>query len=596
MYYSDDIVEEVRSSADIVDVIGSFVSLKKKGSSYFGLCPFHNEKTGSFSVSRQKQMYYCFGCGAGGNVFTFLMEYENASFVEAMKTLADRAGITLPEGELSAEDRRKADEKNILFAIEKEAARFYYAYLRSDKGSQAMKYLTDRGLSAETIKKFGLGASSKYSDSLYVYLKNKSFTDQHLEASGLIIYDEKRGAHDRFWNRVMFPIMDASGKVIGFGGRVMGDAKPKYLNSPESPVFDKSRNLYGLNIARSSRAGYILLCEGYMDVISMHQAGFSNAVASLGTAFTYGHANLLKRYTSEALLLYDSDEAGIKAALRAIPILQEAGLAAKVVDLTPYKDPDELIKAIGPEGLKQRIDTATDSFLFEIKMLKRNYDMNTPGQVTAFYKAVANRLLAFPTALERKTYTQAAANLLEISYKELAGFVTSAGMVQGGAPKAERYASALVSDKKNEDNGSLKSQRLILTWLSEEPKLYKVVKRYLSYDDFSEGIYKEVAKELFLQLENGTVSPAAITSMYQEEEELRILAQIFNTQLDYVESDDRKAEVLSELIYKIRAFSLEQAKERLNAADMSAMLDFIKKKQELDKIRNLHISSNEWEN
>ncbi len=593
MYYADDIVEQVRSSVDIVDVIGSYVRLKRKGNSYFGLCPFHNEKTGSFSVSGQKQMYYCFGCGAGGNVFTFLMEYENASFPEALKMLADRAGIRLPEENHSAQERRRADERNTLLEIEKEAAKYYYAYLRSPKGAQAMQYLTNRGLSAETMRNFGLGASGK-SGGLYAYLKQKSYTDQQLEAAGLVVYDEKRGPHDRFWNRVMFPIMNQSGKVIGFGGRVMGDAKPKYLNSPESPIFDKSRNLYGLHIARSSRAGYFLLCEGYMDVISMHQAGFSNAVASLGTSLTQGHASLLKRYTSEVLLLYDSDTAGVKAALRAIPILQEAGLAAKVVDLTPYKDPDELVKAIGPEGLQQRIDTAEDSFLFEIRTMQKKYDMQTPAQATAYYKEVANKLLGFPTALERKTYTQAAAQMLQISYRELAGFVTGTGIAQGGEPKVRRAPSA-EDAKKTEDKGKRKAQRLMLTWLSEDPKRFRVIRKYLRYEDFSEGLYRDVAEALFAQLEKGAVSPAAITSRYQEEADLRELARIFNTQLQAAPSEEKKAEVISELIYKIRAFALDDMKAHLDPADMAQMQKFIQGKQELEKIRNLHISPDEWE-
>jgi len=594
MYYSDDVIEEVRRSADIVDVIGGYVSLKKKGNSYFGLCPFHNEKTGSFSVSRQKQMYYCFGCGAGGNVFTFLMEYENASFVEAVQQLAERSGIQLPEVSQSSENKRLQDEKNILLSIEKDAAKFYYSYLRSDKGAQAMRYLKDRGLSDETIQKFGLGASAKYSDSLYIYLKNKSYTDKQLESSGLIIFDEKRGAQDRFWNRVMFPIMDVGSRVIGFGGRVMGDAKPKYLNSPESIIFDKSRNLYGLNIARSTREKYMLLCEGYMDVISMHQAGFNNAVASLGTAFTHGHANLLKRYTEEVLLLYDSDEAGVKAALRAIPILNEAGLSVKVVDLSPYKDPDDLVKALGSEGLRQRIQTALDSFLFEVKALQKNYDMSTPKQATDYYKAVARKILVFPTDIERKTYAQAVANMLQMTYKEMANLVEKEGIKSGGNPVVERPKSAIVSDKRPKDDGRLKAQRLILTWVCEDPKLYKAIKKYLSYEDFTEGLYKSVAKELFAQLDKGELSPATITSSYHDEEDLRILAEIFNTQLEHVESDEKRAEVISELIYKVRLLSLEQEKERLNSADMTAMLAFIQKKQELDKIRNLHISPDEW--
>ena len=355
MYYSDELIEEVRSKNDIVDVISSYVKLQKKGSSYFGLCPFHNEKSPSFSVSRQKQMYYCFGCGAGGNVFTFLMEYENYSFLEALKYLADRAGVELPRQELSKEARERADTKAILLEINKAAARYFYIQLKERQGERALAYLKGRQLGDDTIRAFGLGYANKYSDDLYRYLKGQGYQDDMIAKAGLITVDEKHGAHDKFWNRVMFPIMDANSRVIGFGGRVMGDGKPKYLNSPETMIFDKSRNLYGLNRARSSRKSYFLLCEGYMDVISLHQAGFTNAVASLGTALTQGHASLIKRYVKEVYLTYDSDEAGTKAALRAIPILREAGISAKVIRMEPYKDPDEFIKNLGKEAFEDRI-------------------------------------------------------------------------------------------------------------------------------------------------------------------------------------------------------------------------------------------------
>ncbi len=358
MYYSDEIVEEVRMKNDIVDVISDYVKLQKKGSSYFGLCPFHNEKSPSFSVSPGKQMYYCFGCGAGGNVFTFIMEYENYTFVEALKYLAQRAGVTLPEAEYSKEAKAAADLRTTLLEIQKKAAAFYYYQLRQDTGKQGMAYLKGRELSDETIHKFGLGCSPRYSGALYQYLKNKGYSDAHLKESGLFNVDERRGMQDKFWNRVMFPIMDVNNRVIGFGGRVMGDAKPKYLNSPETKIFDKSRNLYGLNIARTSRKPYLIVCEGYMDVISMHQAGFTNAVASLGTALTSGHASLMSRYTKEVLLTYDSDEAGQKAALRGIPILKAAGIRPRVVNLAPYKDPDEFIKAEGKEAFEKRLEEA----------------------------------------------------------------------------------------------------------------------------------------------------------------------------------------------------------------------------------------------
>ena len=303
MRYSDDIIEEVRQKNDIVDVVSQYVKLTRKGSSYFGLCPFHNEKTPSFSVTPGKQMYYCFGCGAGGNVFNFIMEYENYTFGEALKHLAERAGVELPQIEYSREVQEKARQKAELLEINKQAAQYFYYQLRTEKGQQGYQYLAGRGLSEETMRKFGLGYSDKFSDGLYRYLKSKGYQDERLRESGLFNVDERHGMYDKFWNRVIFPIMDVNNRVIGFGGRVMGDGKPKYLNSPETKIFDKSRNLYGLNIARTTRKKYLILCEGYMDVISMHQAGFTNAVASLGTALTSGHASLLKRYTQEVLLL-----------------------------------------------------------------------------------------------------------------------------------------------------------------------------------------------------------------------------------------------------------------------------------------------------
>lgn len=393
--YSEEIIEEVRMRSDIVDVISGYIKLSKKGSSYFGLCPFHNEKSSSFSVTPGKQMYYCFGCGAGGNVITFIMEYENFSFIEAVKYLADRAGVQLPEVEYSKEERMKADKKALILEINKIAANYFYKQLKTANGQQAKEYLSARKLAPETIRHFGLGYSNKYSDDLYKFLKQKGYSDELLKDSGLVGFHEKYGPQDKFWNRVMFPIMDVNNRVIGFGGRVMGEGEPKYLNSQETIVFDKGRNLYGLNYARTARESRILICEGYMDVIDMHQAGFTNSVASLGTAFTPGHAMLLKRYIKEVLLVYDSDEAGTKAALRALPILRDAGLSAKVLRLEPYKDPDDFIKNLGAEEFNKRIETAKNSFLFEIEILERNYQMRDPESKNAFFHDVAQKLLIF---------------------------------------------------------------------------------------------------------------------------------------------------------------------------------------------------------
>ena len=416
MYYSEDLVEEIRVRNDIVEVVSSYVKLQRKGSSHFGLCPFHNEKSPSFSVTPSKQMYYCFGCGAGGNVFTFLMEYENFNFQEALQFLAKRGGVELPEKEaFSPEAKRQSDLKSTLLEIQKEAAKYFYYQLKTEKGSKALEYLLERGMTEETIKKFGLGYSNKTSNDLYLYLKQDGYSDSLLKESGLVSIEE-RGNYDKFWNRVMFPIMDVHNKVIGFGGRVMGEGSPKYLNSPETKIFDKSRNLYGMNIARSSRRPYIIICEGYTDVIGLHQSGFTNAVASLGTAFTVQQANLLKRYTPEVMLAYDSDGAGVKAILRALPIMKEAGLTTKVINLKPYKDPDDFIKNLGEEEFEKRITDASNSFLFEIEILNRDYNMEDPQEKTDFHKEIARRLLQFPIELERNNYIEAISAKYFINY------------------------------------------------------------------------------------------------------------------------------------------------------------------------------------
>lgn len=447
---------------------------RKKGSTYFGLCPFHNEKTGSFSVSPNKQMYYCFGCGAGGNVFTFLMQYENYTFTEAMQVLADRAGIELPKQEMTGAQKREADKRTKLLEINKEAAKYFYKLLRSPRGEKAYAYFRKRELSDETMRKFGLGYSDQYSDDLYRYLRHMGYDDALLKESGLVSIDEVRGGHDKFWNRAMFPIMDVHNRVIGFGGRVMGEGEPKYLNSPETKIFDKSRNLYGLNIARTTRKPQLLLCEGYMDVIALHQAGFDNAVASLGTSLTSGHASLLKRYTKEVYLTYDSDGAGVKAALRAIPILKEVGIITKVINMQPYKDPDEFIKALGAEEYQKRIDQAENSFLFEIRMLEQNYDMNDPESKTAFYNETARRLLAFPEELERNNYIQAVADKYRIGFEDLRKLVNNLAMAGSGITKAAPLKSG-IHEKKKED-GMKQSQKLLLTWLIEDTRLFDSIK------------------------------------------------------------------------------------------------------------------------
>lgn len=604
-YFSDEIIEEVRSRNDIVDVISQYVRLTKKGSTYFGLCPFHNEKTGSFSVSPNKQMYYCFGCGAGGNVFTFLMQYENFTFGEAMEALAERAGVALPKQELSGAQRMEADKRARLLEINKEAAKYFFMLLRGERGRNAMAYFKKRELSDETIKKFGLGYSDQYSDDLYRYLRSKGYEDEILKESGLVTIDERRGGYDKFWNRAMFPIMDVHNKVIGFGGRVMGDGEPKYLNSPETKIFDKSRNLYGLNIARTTKKSQLLLCEGYMDVIALHQAGFDNAVASLGTALTSGHANLLKRYTKDVYLTYDSDGAGVKAALRAIPILKEVGITTKVINMRPYKDPDEFIKALGAEAYQERIDQAENSFLFEIRILEQQHDMHDPESKTAFYNEVAKKLCGFTEKLERDNYIDAVAGKYMIAVEDLRRLVNQyglkAGMANTGAGGRSRdeqggYQNGMRENDKNKgrkkEDGMKQSQKLLLTWLIENTGLFQKINKYITPEDFTEDIYRKVAELLFAQYEeSGSVNPAKIVSMFENEEEQREIAGLFNARIHEIETKEDKEKALKETIVRIKENSIAHRSKALAPTDMEGLMKLVQDKKALEQLERMHISA-----
>lgn len=596
MYYSEDLIEDIRAKSDVVDVISGYVRLQRKGASYFGLCPFHNEKSPSFSVSPGKQMYYCFGCGAGGNVFTFLMEYENFTFPEAVKFLAQRCGVDLPEEEYSEEARRQSDLKSRLLEIHKKAARYFYYQLKQEGGRSALDYLRGRGLSEETIRRFGLGYSSRYSNALYKYLKNEGYPDSLLKDSGLIAMDERSGAHDKFWNRVMFPIMDGNHRVIGFGGRVMGDAKPKYLNSPETKIFDKSRNLYGLNFARSARKPNMIICEGYMDVIALHQAGFNQAVASLGTALTTQQCLLLKRYTQEVLLTYDSDEAGTKAALRAIPLLKEAGVGVRVINMKPYKDPDEFIKALGTEAFQERMDQAQSSFLFEVEVLERGFDLRDPARKTAFFDETAKKLLTFTDELERNNYIEAIAQRYGIGYEVLRKKVNQMGLTLGGVVPAQKPRE-LSGRKKEKEEGLEVSQKLLLTWMISDPGYFEVIRKWIQPEDFLHPLYAQVAKMLYEQQKQGKINPAGIIARFEDAQDQRQVAAVFNATLGRTDAEEevkkeetereKTRKAMQAAITRVLQSRLDQTAKELDPTDMAGLQRLVQRRRELEK---LHIS------
>lgn len=621
MYYPEEIVEQVIAANDIVDVIGSHVHLKKSGASFMGLCPFHNEKTPSFSVHPGKQVFHCFGCGEGGNVLTFLMKYENYSFQEALKVLADRAGIKLPEANYSEEARKRNNQRAELLAINKEAATYYFKLLRSPKGKKGLAYFEERKLSPQTMSAFGLGFADGSSSDMVSHLRSKGFSDENILLSGIAAYDEKRGLHDKFWNRVIFPIMDVTNRVIGFGGRVMGDGKPKYLNSPETPVFDKSRNLYGLNIAKKTKCGYFILCEGYMDVIAMHQAGFTQAVASLGTSFTDGQAAVLKRYVKQVLLSYDSDGAGVKAAMRNIGILHAAGLTGKVVNLEPYKDPDEFMKNLGPEEFQKRLDQAENSFFYQIRQIEKNYRMEDPASRSEFYHEIAKRLCGFADEIERDSYVKAMSQKYFIDEGMLRREVASYGRVltgqegQADAGREDRFAGAYpqtaaspavrpkdpTADKRMStlERAKIRNECLLLTCVSDDPGLYPQIRDYISAEDFSEGVPRQAAEKYFAILEkeagdklaqasgNGVrphASPSVVIAMFEDEEEQRQAAALFETRLPGI-GEEEVQKLLRDVLCSVKRNSIDRLSA--NMTDAAALGKLMKARKDLAALQKI---------
>ena len=564
----DETIESVRENNPIEDVIGSYIHLQKKGSTLMGLCPFHNEKTPSFSVSPSRQMFYCFGCHASGNVFTFLMKYENMTFPESVRALAERAGIALPEGEDNEETRRKRSTREQLLRIDKEAAIYFYHALRSDEGKDAYSYFADRGLSDETMKNFGLGYSRKYRDDLYKYLKGKGFSDELLIKSGIISFKEETGIHDLFWNRAMFPIQDLNGKVIGFGGRVMGDGKPKYVNSPESEIFLKSRNMYGLFIARRTKRDYFILCEGYMDVIALHQAGFDNAIASLGTALTEGHCSLMKRFGKKVYISYDSDEAGSNAAVRAVPMIRAFNIDCFVINLSPYKDPDEFIKALSAEEFEKRIEEAENGFLFTVRKASERYDLRDPGEKTRFFSEAARMLLTLSAGVERGAYLSAVAEKYNVSERDLKNLLIKESEVLSRkpvrkiiSPDTENIISL------NEDNssktgsglqkeriskGMAETYRMFLHYLCSVPGMLERSSLYIAEEDLP-GVYRDIYVVLKNEILAGReINPARLISLFPDEKGQQEVGRIFSfTDEDY-DSSEARGKAFKEVLLRIK--------------------------------------------
>lgn len=594
-------INEVLSRNDIVDVIGSYASLKKKGANYEACCPFHHEKTPSFKVNREKQMYHCFGCGVGGNVFTFVMEYENLNFPEAVERLAERAGVQLPEKSMNAQERSREQYKITLREMNKTAAAYFHYILKhSQHGEKAYEYFHEtRGLSDETINKFALGYSDIYRDDLYRYLKSKGYTDDQMKGSGLVEISEKEGGVDKFWNRAMIPILDINGKVIAFGGRVMGDGKPKYINTSDTAVFDKSHTLFAMNIARRSRRKGFICCEGYMDVISMHQAGFDNAVASLGTAFTFGHAGIIKRYADEVYLAYDSDGAGVEATKKVIAILREVGVGARVINMRPYKDPDEFIQNLGSEAFEERIKKAESGMMFLARIYSEEYDQSDPGELTKFQNQIARELAYIEDDLERNNYVDAIARKYVIDKDALAAKVHAYGVAGTAKPEiVERETRRLQEQQGYEEfpgdqsagvpgrpeTKDNKTAKLLLTWLVNRPELFARLDGVVSEADFEPGIYQTVADKLYSQYrEKHKVEPAVVVNTFQDVEEQRLVAGMLQTDLAIDMTEEEVGNAITEVVKKIKLASIKKQLESEN--DMMKVQQLIKDRKKIEKFK-----------
>lgn len=588
MFYPEELIEEIRLQNDIVEIISQYVRLNKKGNSYFGLCPFHNEKTPSFSVAPDKQIYHCFGCGASGNVITFVMEYENYSFLEAVKHLADRVHISLPEPEISDEMRKAVQYKQQMIEANKEAAKYYYYQLYGETGKSALNYLENRGIEKETRKRFGLGFSNFFRDDLFQYLKGKGFDEKILFDSGLILAEKGKSDswYDRFFNRVMYPIWDVHNRVIGFGGRILGDGTPKYLNSPETKLFDKSRNLYGLNIARTSRRSQIILVEGYMDVIALHQAGFDNAVASLGTAFTQGQSNLLKRYKNEIIVAYDSDSAGKKATLKAIPILEAVGLTVRVLKVPDYKDPDEFIKARGAQAFEKLISTCVPSFIFEIEQLEAGYNLSDPEHKTQFYHDIAGKLLQIENQIKRENYFDEMVRRYNINPKALQAEMEKQGKEVGIVSRRTEKIPENVKKRQSKD-AVIVAQKNILTIIMSHKDIFHTIKPYIKSSEFVDDLYRQVAEIIFdLYEDNMVINPAMIINKFVELDEQNKVAQIFNNDI-HIDNNAQFEKIINESIQILKNSYIDQKSGQIT--DVSDLQNLIKMKREL---QDLYISLN----
>ena len=573
-YYSEEIIDEVRQNNDVVDVISQYVHLSRKGRNYFGLCPFHNEKSPSFSVSPDKQIFHCFGCGVGGNVYTFLMKIEGLTFLEALETLAERAKIQLPTLDTGL-DSQKEELKSKVYKINEISAEFYHQNLYKTTAKIAQEYIKKRKLNQETLEAFQIGYSGRV-DEMYKFLREKGFGEKEILESGLVIKNDNGTYKDRYRNRLMFPICDVRGRVIGFGGRVLDDSKPKYINSPENIVYSKGRHLFGLNIAKKESAKKILIVEGYMDVISLHQRGIKNVVGALGTALTEQQGWLLRKTTEQVILGFDADGAGQNAIARSMEILQNMGCDMRVLQIEGAKDPDEYIIKYGEGRFKLEIENAISLVEFKVRNLKKEYNLENSGDKINFLREISKILSKVESTIEREIYIEKIAKGYNISKEAIDAEVnkliytnfktekTSENQVKN-IRQEEKPKEEIDKDLENREN------TIIALLLDTNINVFKKIQEKIKPEDFKVEINKKIAQEIYKESEKSERNINKLIDTFDDEMKNHI-TMVMAT--DYEFEDMEKA--VDDVLQKYE-------KEKLNQKKKSILKQLETEQDELEK-------------
>ena len=577
--YSEEILNEIRQSNDIVDVISQYVHLKRSGRNYFGLCPFHNEKSPSFSVSPDKQIFHCFGCGVGGNVITFVSQIEGLNFVETVQMLAERANIQLPTLQNNGDTQREI-LKDKVYKVNEFTAEYYHQNLYKPQAKTAQEYVKKRQLTNETLKSFRIGFSGKF-DELYQELKKQGFQEQEILESGLVNKNERGQYIDRYRNRLMFPICDARGRVIAFGGRVLDDSKPKYINSPENVVYSKGRHLFGLNVAKKGDTKKLLIVEGYMDVISLHQRGITNVVAPLGTALTEQQGWLLRKNSEQIILSFDSDDAGIKAKLRAIDILQKMGCDLRVIQLEGAKDPDEYIVKYGNMRFQNAVDKAFSVVEFKVKILKKELNLENTNDKIKFLNEIAKLISKVDNTIEREVYIEKIAKEYDISKEAIYAEVNKLTYKNDKSEKLLEKAKPVITHKKVETKEVSESIRrrentIISILLTGDLSIFEIIKQNIKPEDFQDEINQEIAKKLYEEFEKGNSNINSIIDTLDQEHQ---------NQITMIMAEDYEIEDLEKAIDDIiQAYKRDKLNNRkLEILELLEKTSNIEEKKELEK-------------